>query len=375
MTEYVIKNPYALSDKRLVHISETKRSRLKKDYACPNCRGPMIAKLGKGKNTPHFAHAGENCSISYESLIHLLSKIYLSQNLNAKLGFPSSIFSKSSPVFEALGIFMNTKQLEFTLEKLLEASLISCPVPRIEKNVGPYRADLLFECEEHGPGHELVIEILHTHESEAEKIQYLYENDIFFIEVKPEFKVIGEHTFLEFSVHSTNLEVVLEEDEQWLHEELYKFVFQKHRARLLNDLQYQLTSDEQVQLQKKVALQEIHNELPKLNLKDYIAGKQRAEIIYTPATASHRYDEVVKVENIGPNGSINGMPIKNEKAILIHLLRNLKSENLDIQALVEIEYRHGQPKRHVSGFNFGLPRLVLTATKMKDILLVLLSKL
>ena len=68
-----------------VHISEIKPEENGDDCncVCPNCKAPLRARRGKGKHTPHFAHAYQTkCdhSAALESGLHLLAKQIIAEN-------------------------------------------------------------------------------------------------------------------------------------------------------------------------------------------------------------------------------------------------------------------------------------------------------
>ena len=68
-----------------VHISEIKPEENGDDCncVCPNCKAPLRARRGKGKHTPHFAHACQTkCdhSAALESGLHKLAKRIIEKN-------------------------------------------------------------------------------------------------------------------------------------------------------------------------------------------------------------------------------------------------------------------------------------------------------
>lgn len=69
------------ADGELVHISQVKAGKAC-NCVCKRCHNPLIARLGNGGRTPHFAHLkGSDCVGAQESALHQLAKEVLAKEL------------------------------------------------------------------------------------------------------------------------------------------------------------------------------------------------------------------------------------------------------------------------------------------------------
>jgi hypothetical protein len=192
-----IKLAVALEDNKLKkHIRD--RLDRSKSYTCPFCNEPVIAKKGQERQH-HFAHApGTNCIASEETILHFNAKHYLAycikQNIDIVFNVSEELIEpKLNSVLTSLGINQYPLSLNSLVNFYKKAGVY------VEKTVGPYVVDVYMQHESYTYG--FVFEIVVTHEIEPEKLQWLHENNVPYLEISP---VSDDNTFI-FKVIRINL--------------------------------------------------------------------------------------------------------------------------------------------------------------------------
>jgi predicted RNA-binding Zn-ribbon protein involved in translation (DUF1610 family) len=127
---------------------------------CPQCKEPVILKLGEIRKY-HFAHYGDsNCSWSAESVLHFNSKIELAKAIqNAKEIRSMSLCRRCRKYYRVGDEYLSLSPFEVKLEEIISI-----------ENVGTFRTDIsVYGGEGCQP---MWIEIYVTHEMTKEKIDF-----------------------------------------------------------------------------------------------------------------------------------------------------------------------------------------------------------
>lgn len=359
---------YALCNEYIVHISE----RIFKDriYYCPSCKETLTARKGP-INTHHFAHReGSNCAASEETLLHLLAKYFLVSDKEVLLHFPLRFFPKNQSFFNLMNNHIKMESFPVTLTDIFEFYNCTGHEGKTEKKIGPYVADALFR-DPYQEDHEFVMEVYVTHAMEDAKRDYLNDNFIFYLEVKPLLNN-GNFTFL---VTETNIVEYIDHKETDLQNNLYDYIYSSFRENLLADLKEDLIEKERVQLARSIVIDQLDSEINQLNLRDYIDRTLYNTMRYLPASATDKYEQIVEVQSIklfGKYLKVNDMYVNLERGILAAMLRNFLREGIKTEALIETGYNK---QNHITGFNFTIPSTTITGYVMKDILKKMVSKI
>ncbi|MFC5531212.1 competence protein CoiA family protein [Cohnella yongneupensis] len=179
-----IKLAVALEDNKYVrHIKD----RLSKSsiYTCPFCREEVIARKGSERQH-HFSHApGTNCTASEETILHYNAKHYLlyciKNAIDITFNVPTEMIkdSRITPIFDSLGL----RKYPLSLAALIDfygKSNGSC----VEKAIGPYIVDVHMPVKMHS-SFGVIFEIVVTHEMEQEKLNWLHQYGVPYLELSP----------------------------------------------------------------------------------------------------------------------------------------------------------------------------------------------
>lgn len=365
-----IQTPYALCGDDLVHISE--RTYKERNYLCPVCFNTVAAKKGPTK-THHFYHVKKlDCPATPETLLHATAKQYILRNENVVFQFSFQFFYTTSAFFDLLESRLGIQHASLSLDHILDYYSCDRSKGKEEKKIGSFIADLLFASRYEDSNEEFVIEILMTHETEEPKHTYFLENQIPYIEVRPEMH--GDK--IVFIVVAANIPEYLQESHINLRENIYSLFFNDFKKEILQDLQTELTDSEKIALEKKSAIEELKEVIPSLNLRDYINGQQYRQMMTIPITGSGKveeYEQVTRVDLSEKNLKINGKYVNYENRILESLIKHLLASNVPLHAFTEPGYNRGTSI--VTGFGFTFPNEKVTGNMMKDILFELTNTL
>lgn len=153
---------------QLVCINEcNKNFNVLHSYKCPNCGAIMIAKIGNGGKTPHFAHK-DTIECNKETYLHKLAKIVLlrrwkdtSKDFTIKYKQESLCQNKDTcPLYEH-----ELCKTEAVLSYNLKNAYDECYE---EKKIDSFIADLLITSKKH-PEKPIMVEIWVSHESSEKK--------------------------------------------------------------------------------------------------------------------------------------------------------------------------------------------------------------
>ncbi|TVY06887.1 competence protein CoiA family protein, partial [Paenibacillus cremeus] len=176
-----IKLAVALEDNKFKkHIRD--RIDRSKSYICPFCNEPVISKKGQERQH-HFAHApGTNCTASEETILHFNAKHYLAYCIKQNVDIVFEVSTELlEPKLNSVLTSLNIKQYPLSLNSL--ANFYKKAGVYVEKSVGPYIVDVYMKHESYTYG--FVFEIVVTHEMEPEKLQWLHENHVPYLEISP----------------------------------------------------------------------------------------------------------------------------------------------------------------------------------------------
>lgn len=366
-----IQTPYARCGQTLVHINE--RIHRDRKYTCPVCSSAVAPRKGS-KNAHHFYHVERlDCPATPETLLHAIAKHYILSRDDIVIQFPNRFVETFQPFFALLESRLGVNYINLSLTNILKYYGYYNPVRQLEKKVGAYIADVLFQDCNDELG-DFVIEILVSHEIEEAKEAYFLENQIPFIEIKP--FMIGSK--IEFFAESANLPEYFQEMHIQLKDSLYSLFFNDFKDELLEDLKLEMTDSHKRELEKQIAIDELKQSIRTLNLRNYI-NKQLYKSMYSiPATGSGRMTEFEPVNKNSIYAAnkilkVNGKYVNNENGILADLLRKLLNEEVEIHAFLEPSYN--KPSSHITGFNFVLPSEIITGEIMKNILIEMTHQL
>jgi len=155
---------FRVSDGAYVHISEIP-SGLDQDLRCPaaSCRAPLVARRGRLKRTPHFAHYGgqaKTCAAGRETSAHLLAKDILADALWLEL----------PPV---------VAELEGETVEVAPRKTLNFDRAVLEDRLGDLIPDVVLHL-----GHRrLLVEVRVTHECDDAKIAKLKREDLPTVEI------------------------------------------------------------------------------------------------------------------------------------------------------------------------------------------------
>lgn len=156
-------------DSRLVNIEETVKG---EDYFCPVCGGAVIPKRGN-KNRWHFCHKVDMAGCGYESYLHKLAKLRITECFNSSPHFYIAYYRqeicnvKECPVMHPEICRWKKMTDKFDLKKYFD----EC---RQEVDIDGFRADLLLFPLNKKPEDSVLIEICVTHKSSEKKLSSKY---------------------------------------------------------------------------------------------------------------------------------------------------------------------------------------------------------
>jgi hypothetical protein len=203
---------YALQHGVLKHISGVKRG-LECNCICPACHSALIARKGK-KMREHFAHYNsEECSIGYETSIHMLAKEVLSKE--KCLSIPQ--LDMPCETYES-GLIAD--QMQIRLDEVL-----------LEKSIGDITPDIIVKAK----GQSLLIEIYVTHKIDETKYLKIRELGISTLEIDLS-KIHNEITYKELETillsNNANKKWIYNKVQEQCREDLrllsYKYKVEKH---------------------------------------------------------------------------------------------------------------------------------------------------
>lgn len=368
----VVNIEFALVENRLVHIS--KRLSKDKQYYCPSCSESVIPRKGT-INTHHFAHKqNSTCSATEETMLHFFAKHYLASanGEDIYIQFPIELFNTIRGTMNSLPMSDDVEYIPIKLNHILEFFNVDIANGSVERPIGNFVADVLFN-DLYEELYDLVIEVYVTHAVEEQKRQYFIKQDVPYIEVKP----TTHNEKIHFLVTDFFLPGFIEMYENEAKEKLVSFAYNELREEMLQKARLELKNYEQIEIQKDLALQELMQEIEKVNLRNYINSSLYKDMISIPASAFRNMDYAEKVNNVQMKGKslhCNNHYVNFETRILHSLISNFMAEGIQIEALIQKDQLRNN-KQIVTGFNFMIPSTQVTGRVMKDILKELISQL
>ncbi len=359
-----VKLSFALMQDKVVHIEDkVDRSKL---YLCPFCKEEVRARKGQ-VNAPHFSHSPEStCSISYETLLHFNAKHYLLNEDDIEINFPIKFLIGLKDILSSLEL----SNLPIKLNKILKYYHLAKGNGKVEKGIGNYVADVLFECDQIP----FVCEILVTHAMEDEKRNYFKNEKIPYIEIKP-FPTL-ENKF-SFSVTDYYLPGFMEKFEQEILHKNLENTYNSYHQKFIEDAKKELVTYDQTQMAKDVSLNQLLEVVDKLNFRDYITTelyKRMISIPVSPKGMGDRLEEIRYIERQYKHTRINGKYyVNNETDILRQMLFHFREQGIRIEAIIGKDDIKGKEK--VIGYNFLLPSRDVTGEQMRNILKSIVNKL
>lgn len=175
----------------LISIAKAVKGR---DYECPECRARLRKRAGEYRREHFFHPKGASCSISYETSLHFGAKLFLKECLtdgsHIEIFFPTKDLPDNE--FKALLKKEEIEKIQIPVRRLISVPLC---VHKNECTIdgSSYKADVVSKT----PQEESVMiwEILVSHGIEQEKRQWLLENCLPFLELKPAEKGFDEFSF------------------------------------------------------------------------------------------------------------------------------------------------------------------------------------
>jgi len=138
------------------------------EYFCPACGAPMIPKKGN-KRCWHFAHKGNTHNCSYESYLHKLAKLRISECFKSSQHFVISFNSIAiCKIAECPLGTINRCEWTVTKEFDLKEYYNTCEE---EIPIGNFKADLLISDTNDPQKQPILIEIFVSHKSSEKKIK------------------------------------------------------------------------------------------------------------------------------------------------------------------------------------------------------------
>ena len=206
--------PCALQGTQVIPIEEAIRGG--KDYLCPGCKQPVIAKKGE-KKVHHFAHkSAGSCSTGYETALHLLAKEIIVRERTFRLPDSSDRFArhKSTTILAADNEITFRLPLAYSIE--VEPGKI-----RSEQKLGNRIPDIIIDAY----GKQLVVEIFVTHAVDEEKLNDLEGEGVSVVEVdlselanvtKDELtKILCEEPYHKTWLYNPKMEQIQSSIEEW----------------------------------------------------------------------------------------------------------------------------------------------------------------
>jgi hypothetical protein len=360
----------------LIHIKE--RISKDKQYRCPACKENVIAKKGPKKEAQFTHKPDSDCAANEESILHYYAKHYLLKHEDIEISFPIQSFEKTKKILDILGL----TYVPVKLSKILEWFNTSLENGHVEKQVGPYIADVAFyymyadlelEHEE-----SLVIEVCVTHPMEGEKREHFKRVDIPYIEVTPRM----DDQQIQFYVSDCYLPDFFEEGyEEPILEEVMNHTYNYYENDLLASakkvVREELVCDYgEIEVQKEIAVEQLMEEVDKINFRGYTSAEMYKEMMSIQASAFSNFarrKEIKSVDMRRQSLLCNNMYVNYESRILYNLLKNFQREGIRIEALVENDpFKY---KSTITGFNFLFPSTQVTGDQMKRILKEMLKQL
>ncbi len=164
--------PCALQGTQVIPIEEAIRGG--KDYLCPGCKQPVIAKKG-AKKVHHFAHkSAGSCSTGYETALHLLAKEIIVRERTFRLPDSSDRFARH----KRTTVLASDNEITFRLPLAYSVEVEPGKV-RSEQKLGNRIPDIIIDAH----GKQLVVEIFVTHAVDEEKLNDLEGEGVSVVEV------------------------------------------------------------------------------------------------------------------------------------------------------------------------------------------------
>lgn len=307
-----VKMSYAALDSGVLkHISKTKNG---STYYCPECKSPAIPKKGR-KKAHHFAHAvNEACSYTPETILHFEAKHYLVEAINGNIEAPLLSFpfgSLSSLVNEVSSLLRVDP--EHTVSLLdIGSFYMSLPFAKAEQSLNSYLIDVLLQDERYDERN-LAIEVLVTHESENEKIEFFKTNSTPFLELIPR---MDDKGFFSFKVHNYYLPEFFSSIEADYEKKLADLIYKKTKPSLLKELQHEFSAIEETRMKIK-AVQALKQHANGMNLTGSFGTKENAGYSYLETRS---------------------LPVKENRLVELEAIEKRFSKNNELSVLINGKY-------------------------------------
>ncbi|MRB31097.1 hypothetical protein GH891_31540, partial [Bacillus thuringiensis] len=365
----VVNLDFALEGDKVVHIKD----RLSRDmtYKCPFCGDEVGYRKGSEREHCFYHKNLETCNPTKETLLHYDSKHYLSNFINntdyrvigKDLYFTvnwSLLDADYYKILKNLGMTMYS----ISLKELL--SYYSTFYSEVEKTVSTFKADVCVVNKTYSTN-PLVFEIFVTHKNEEEKVKYLKDSNIPYLELKPTRTSEG---FI-YEVVDFNLEDFLEYKYSTLRESILNLVYKDQKEELKSKVSEEVRVTIKEQLEKDIKnefLMEARKDISNINLRDFIKKSlykemnsidclnskvknrplKRRERYYNFETKIHKGNKIL-IANMG------NYYVTDPLNMLSSLINQL-SNHYDIEILIADipNYNRTSNREEVIGFNLML---------------------
>lgn len=216
----------------LVYIKDVENG-LKCNCYCPDCKKPLIAKNGGNENLKdyHFSHDGHSACSSYETYLHFLSKIVLSEMQEFFL--PEGTFDE---IQDYLGNNIGDKNKYFGNSY----KIVKCYIEKKIQEEGQFiRPDIILELDINGKTIPFLIEVAVNHFIEENKFKYIQKNNLNCIEI--------------------DLNNLKEDKELWNKELLKKELLNKERLNWINQTIYENKANINIEIHQQEIIDKIKN--------------------------------------------------------------------------------------------------------------------
>lgn len=354
------------------------RDRLKNSpiYYCPHCREEVFPKKGAIREH-HFSHKpNTECSASYETILHFEAKHYLADQIpvhdGERIEFPFDL-GKHIPVLEILKKEAGISDHSIVL--LSEIIAFYGVMGAFKETTIPgskFIADVIGVDREGNKV--LIFEIFVSHESEREKIDYLMDKQIPYLEVIPFRNEKGE---IQFKLHSYYLpwffERYKENVDTTMMEQLYPFYKDE-----LNRKAERLFEEEEILKLKLLAVQSLKKELQTNSIYSELIGSLDLHSYSTRAIAHKAtIKRSEQLEQLSSRRKGNETYLIGQTTKDSYLVSNAQNQLYSIinQLITQINISaliggwENSKKDTIVGFEFGIPQPSELSEAVREVLL------